>query len=201
MKVMKLSSAAKLRQNKKETSLINIRAAGRPKKRELGYIPHEKRPAIPKGMPVHITLKRHKAYSSLRNAEFVKLIKQAIKNARHKGLRIIYFTLQDDHIHLYIEAITTQHLKIGMKAFTASIIYFLRLRNRLKAGISFFKDRYHLVIKKTPTEVRKVVSYILFNSIKHTGKLDYDEDYTFSFNRDDFLDPPQFWLSRQALIT
>ena len=80
------------------------------------------------------------------------------------------------------------------------MIYFLRIKNRLKAGVRFFKDRYHLAIKKTPAEVKKVVSYILFNTVKHTGKLDYDVDYTFSYKRNDFLDPPQFWLSRQAFI-
>jgi REP element-mobilizing transposase RayT len=197
---MKISAAAKQRKNKKESSLINIRAAGRPKKRNLGYIPHQKRPAIAKGAPVHITLKRSRGYHNLRNTEFVKIIKEAVKNARHKGLRIIYFTLQHDHIHLFIEALAVEDLKIGMKAFTSTVLYFLRLKNRLIKGLSFFKDRYHLVIKKTLNEVKRLVCYILFNSVKHSGKLEYDEDYTFSFKRknryDISLDPPQFWLSK-----
>jgi hypothetical protein len=94
-----------------------------------------------------------------------------------KGLRIVYFTLQFDHIHLYIEAQDVELLKAGMKAFTASVDYILQAKNKLKTGIKFFKDRYHMVIKKTPEEVKRMISYILFNTIKQT------------------LDPPKFWLS------
>jgi hypothetical protein len=90
-----------------------------------------------------------------------------------------------------------------MKAFTASIVYALKTKNKLKKGIQFFKDRYHLVIKKTPSEVKKCITYILFNTAKHTGHLTFDEDYTFAFNRLNkiamTLDPPKFWLTLSSL--
>jgi REP element-mobilizing transposase RayT len=196
---MKLSLDAKKRKNKQERTLVNSRAAGRPKIQNLDYVRHELRPKIKKGVPVHITLKRNHSYATLRNSDFIKMIKLAVKNARRKGLRIVYFTLQFDHIHLYIETQDIRALKVGMKAFTASIIYLLKAKNKLKSGIRFFKDRYHLVLKKTPNEVKRCIAYILFNTIKHTGILSDDEDYTFAFNRPNkmamTLDPPQFWLS------
>jgi REP element-mobilizing transposase RayT len=196
---MKLSKEAKKRKNKKERTLVNSRAAGRPKIAILNYVRHEPRPLIKNGHPVHITLKRNKSYENLRNSDFIKLIKLAVKNARRKGLRIVYFTLQFDHIHLYIEAQNINALKAGMKAFTASIIYLMKAKNKLKSGIRFFKDRYHLVVKKTPAEVKRCIAYILYNTVKHSGILTDDEDYTFAFNRPNklmmTLDPPQFWLS------
>jgi REP element-mobilizing transposase RayT len=196
---MKLSIDAKKRKNKQERTLVNSRAAGRPKIQKLEYVRHDPRPKIQKGHPVHITLKRSRSYETLRNSDFIKMIKLAVINARRNGLRIVYFTLQFDHIHLYIEAQDIKVLKSGMKAFTASIVYLLKTKNKLRRGIRFFKDRYHLVIKKTPIEVKRCITYILFNTAKHTGILTDDEDYTFAYNRPNkmaiTLDPPQFWLS------
>jgi hypothetical protein len=182
---MKLTKESKKRKNKQERTLINSRAAGRPKIANIDYVRHEVRPNIKKGHPVHITLKRSSSYESLRNADFLKLIKLAVKNARRKGLRI--------------EAQDIELLKVGMKAFTASIIYALKAKNKLKKGTMFFKDRYHMVIKKTPQEVKRVITYILYNTIKHSGNLTHDEHYTFAFNRPNqinlTLDPPKFWLT------
>jgi REP element-mobilizing transposase RayT len=196
---MKLTKEARKRKNQQERTLVNSRAAGRPRISNIDYIRHELRPKIKKGHPVHITLKRSHHYENLRSSEFIKMIKIAVKNARRKGLRIIYFTLQFDHIHLYIEAQDVELLKVGMKAFTASIVYVLKAKNKLKRKIKFFKDRYHMVIKNTPQEVKRVICYILFNTVKHTGNLTLDENYTFAFNRPNqinlTLDPPRFWLS------
>jgi len=197
--LMKLSSAAKKRKNKKESTLYNIKAAGRPAHKNLGYIPHIKRPNIPSGAPLHVTLKRSIHYTNLRTAEFKKVLKEAVKNARKKGLRIVYATIQYDHIHLYIEAGHANILKIGMKALSSTILYYLKSQQKLKKGFSFFKDRYHLEIKQTPREVKNLIRYILGNTIKHTGVPQLNCAYTFTFKdkiSDISLDPPRFYLSR-----
>jgi len=196
---MKIALTAKKRKNRKESTLYNIKAAGRPKIKNLDYIRHLKRPKLPSGAPLHVTLKRSASYSNLRTSEFKKIVKNAIKNTRKKGLRIVYFTIQYDHIHLYIEAGSVQILKIGMKAFTSTIIYYLKACQKLKKGISFFKDRYHLEIKKTPTEVKNLIRYILGNTIKHSGTTHLNCAYTFSFSnkcKDFILDKPLFYLSK-----
>jgi REP element-mobilizing transposase RayT len=179
-------------------TLFNPKGAGRPKGRAKHYIPHLKREKIPKQTPVHVTIKINQAYKGLRSKIFLNMVKLAIQKARLKRLAIIHFTVQFDHLHLFIEAKGNQELTQGMRSLICSLAERVRRNRGLKKLNQFVKERYHLHVLRTPKEVKNAVRYILGNTIKHSGILTSLCPFTFTYkDATDFaLDPPRFWLSR-----
>ena len=71
----------------------------------------------------------------------------------------------DDHVHLIVEAAGKTRLANGMKSVGAR---FARCVNRTfgRRG-AVLKERFHHVVKRTPTEVRRALAYVLLNVRKH----------------------------------
>ena len=71
----------------------------------------------------------------------------------------------DDHVHLIVEAAGKVRLANGMKSIGAR---FARCVNRTfgRRG-AVLKERFHHVVKRTPTEVRRALAYVLLNVRKH----------------------------------
>ena len=71
----------------------------------------------------------------------------------------------DDHVHLIVEAAGKVKLANGMKSVGAR---FARCVNRVfgRRG-AVLKERFHHVVKRTPTEVRRALAYVLLNVRKH----------------------------------
>ena len=148
----------------KQKSFLNMKGAGRPAKHDRG-IRHIARDEFNRLTVLHLTVKIDRAKAGLKNKQTLKLLWHAIKKARLKGLKIIHYTLEFDHIHLLVEADNKAIVGTGMQSFGISLSKGI---NKIK-GLSgqVFKTRYHFRKLKTPTEVKNVIHYILGNSIKH----------------------------------
>ena len=74
-------------------------------------------------------------------------------------------SVQDDHAHFVVEADDKLSLANGMKSLGAR---FARCVNRVyeRAG-RVLATRFHHVVKRTPTEVRNALAYVLLNARKH----------------------------------
>ena len=71
----------------------------------------------------------------------------------------------DDHVHLIVEAAGKVRLANGMKSVGAR---FARCVNRtFGRRDAVLKERFHHVVKRTPTEVRRALAYVLLNVRKH----------------------------------
>jgi REP element-mobilizing transposase RayT len=92
----------KMRKNT-QTSLLNFKGAGRPAIHDAG-IRHTERPKFTKSSSLHLTVKIKKIKADLKNKVILVILKKAILNARKKGLKVIHYSLEYDHIHLLIEA-------------------------------------------------------------------------------------------------
>ena len=85
------------------------------------------------------------------------------KGAKRPGFRVVHYSVQDDHAHFLVEASGARRLANGMKSLAA--------RSRAArtgcsaAGGAFW--RFHHVLKRTPTEVRRALAYVLLNARKH----------------------------------
>ncbi|MBL6991266.1 MAG: transposase [Bacteriovoracaceae bacterium] len=139
--------------------------AGRPRKDKSMQL-HVARPDFSSRYPLHVDVKLTKGLPSLRTKIRFKIIKQAIRKARIKGLKIIHFCIQTTHIHLLIESESKQELGTGMQSFCTSIAR--SLNNALKRRGRVFRDRYYLHVLKTPTEVKNALTYLFLNHAKHT---------------------------------
>jgi len=141
------------------------RGAGRPPCKD-SLQRHQTRPEFKSTEPLHLNIKLIKGLPTLRAKNKFKLIKRAILKARVRGLRIIHFSIQSNHLHLLIESENKRELGRGMQSFCISLAK--SLNGFLKRQGKVFMERYHLHILKTPTEVRNALRYIFMNFAKHT---------------------------------
>ena len=99
--------------------------------------------------------------TTIRHKRGLSLLKRAILNARKKGLRVIHFSLQSNHIHLILEAQDNAILTRGMRSLTVTIAKGLG-KGRVQL------ERYHLHVLRSIRETRNAVHYVLFNEQRHT---------------------------------
>ncbi len=141
---------------------------GRPKlkDRQLKWIRREKRPLVLKLTPALVTIKLKKGIvESLRNKVLYKVFKRAVCKARIKGLAIVHFSIQKDHIHFLIEAKSNQEISKGMQSLMLSMSKAISFLTNKTQGI--FKDRYHLSLLTNPTLIKNALYYVLRNGQKH----------------------------------
>lgn len=148
----------------KQQSFLNMKGAGRPAKHDRG-IRHIARDEFKRLTVLHLTVKIDRTKAGLKNKQTLKLLWHAIKKARLKGLKIVHYTLEFDHVHLLVEADNKAVLGTGMQSFGITLSKGINKLKGLKGQV--FKTRYHFRKLRTPTEVKKVIHYILGNSIKH----------------------------------
>jgi hypothetical protein len=145
-----------------QLKLTNPKNAGRPAIRDKG-IRHTRREEINAPRPLHLTIKLIRA--DVQNKTILKGLRHAIQRARMQGLRIVHYSLEHDHVHLYAEASDNNTLGKGMKALGGSLVK--KIHRHLGTKGSFYKTRYHLRILRSAMEVKHVLNYILKNGIKH----------------------------------
>ena len=113
-----------------------------------------------------ITLRVRDDVPRLRCGKFVREFRKTLrKGAVRPGFRVVHYSIQDDHAHFFVEAQGKVCLANGMKSLGAR---FARCVNRVfeRAG-RVLADRFHHVVKRTPTEVRRALAYVLLNVRKH----------------------------------
>jgi REP element-mobilizing transposase RayT len=142
--------------------------AGR-KKGKTSYVPHARRERFAARFPLHVTLRALDSVPHLRRGKVARLVRRAIAAAHRLGeaeaFRICEFNLLGNHLHLIGEAGSAESLARGMQGLEVRIA---RNVNRLlgRKG-TFFKERYHSRVLRTPREVRACLVYVLQNRAHH----------------------------------
>ena len=158
--------------------------AGRPRVRR-SRVPHRSREAIPGDRPVLVTLRVADDVPALRRARFVRAFRETLRRgAERTGFRVVHYSVQDNHAHFLMEADDRERLADGMtsegglgwgkrrcrpaSALVALGARFARCVNRVfgRRG-RVLATRFHHVVKRTPTEVRNALAYVLLNARKH----------------------------------
>jgi REP element-mobilizing transposase RayT len=131
-------------------------------------IPHLARPAFDRPMPAHVTLKVKGDVPSLRSSHRFAAVRACFAASRGlRGTRLVEFAVLGTHLHLVIEAESSDALSRGMQGLCVRLA---RSLNRLlqRKG-SLFNDHYHSHLLKTPAEVAHALRYVLDNAEKHYG--------------------------------
>ena len=141
--------------------------AGRPRsKRGHGIVQHRRRPEISRRTPGHVTLRVHRALTSLRTKRRVGVVRAAIAAVcAGQALRLIDWSIQGNHIHLVVEADDNGALSRGMQGLCIRIARGLNRLAGRKGAV--FTERYHLRLLRTPAEVRNARAYVLNNYRRH----------------------------------
>jgi len=126
-------------------------------------VPHRSRPAHSAAHPVHATLRS--ALRCLRAARLFPAVRRALAAASHGEFRILHFTVQDDHLHLIVEADDSRALGRGLRGLAIRVA---RAVNRtLGRRGAVWTDRYHARALTSPRPVRHALVYVLMNRRKH----------------------------------
>ena len=128
-------------------------------------VPHRPRPPHVAAHPVHVTMRgRHRAPLSPFRAG-VPAVRRALGTASHPDFRILQFSVQQDHIHLIVEADHQRALFGGVRGLA---IRLARTINRVLGRRGQVRDsRYHARTLTTPRAVRHALVYVLANFRKH----------------------------------
>jgi hypothetical protein len=123
-------------------------------------VAHRTRESVNQRQPLHVNFKYR---VSIRNKEVLKILKRALLNSRTKGLRILHYSVQSNHMHFIIEADNNRILEAGMRSLTVTLAKGIK-KGKVQLG------RYHLHVLKTIRETKNAIHYVLFNEQKHSGK-------------------------------
>jgi hypothetical protein len=130
---------------------------------------HRRRTAVFAYAPALVTLRARASVPSLRNASVVRELERSFRaGGDRQGFRLTHYSIQNDHLHLMVEAEGPRSLACGMKSLGARIA---RAVNRAFARRGPVLDgRYHHRSLATPREVRNALAYVLMNFRKHAAK-------------------------------
>ena len=138
--------------------------AGRPRGRaHLRHTPHRARPGHRAAHPVHVTLRA--TSRSLRSQHVVRTVLSALLDSQHARFRIAHYSVQENHVHLIVEAEDKDALSSGMRGLAVRLA--LRVNRLLFRRGRFWADRWHGQALKSPRQVRNALVYVLQNRCKH----------------------------------
>jgi len=130
-------------------------------------LPHRRRPAHAYDNPVHVTMRRAKGLPSLRVDRLHKLLCAAIAATRRGGFRIVHYSIQNDHLHMLVEADDARALTNGMKSFAVRVAMRVNHWIMMRKSGRVWGDSYHRRELTTPSAVRNAIVYVLDNHLKH----------------------------------
>jgi REP element-mobilizing transposase RayT len=146
------------------------RGAGRPPKGERAGSPHKKRAAFKASQPLHIVMRVVPVMGQLRRRSMYLALRQAsLTVATREDFRIVHISIQQNHVHLLVEAENKRALSRGMKAFEISAAKRMNaaLKWKVRRRGKVFEDRYHSEIITSPRQARHALAYVLNNWRKH----------------------------------
>jgi len=115
--------------------------------------------------PVHLTLRCMSGLPSLRSMEVFPSVVAALRAAQRGTFRVIHFSVQDNHLHLVVEAVDSSALRAGARSLGVRLARAVNRACGRKGRV--LDDRYHTRTLRTPREVRFALAYVLFNFKKH----------------------------------
>jgi REP element-mobilizing transposase RayT len=142
---------------------------------------------------------------NLRSRRSFAIIGRALRAAADRfAVRLCEFSVQGNHLHLVVEAADRVALGRAMKGLGVRLAKGLnRLMNGRRGQV--VADRYHAHILRTPSEVKRAVTYVRHNHRKHTlergGVLSpsFVDPYSSASGEHGVpLPEPHTWLLRQS---
>jgi putative transposase len=176
------------------------RGAGRKPNRDRPMVSHKPRPHFGKPAAVHVTLRVADHVWNLRSRRCFVAMEACIAAMLGRfGLRIIEFTVLGNHLHLVVEADSSEALSRGMQGLCIRIAKALNRLMRKHGRV--LADHYHSRLLSTPTELVNAIAYVLGNAARHYGDRGADPFTSATYARDHrarTLSRPCTWLLRSG---
>lgn len=116
--------------------------------------------------PLHVTMRAVSGLPSFRRERLFAAFERALRTTRRDDFRIVEFSVQDNHVHLLVEADDNDSLARGMKSFS------VRANRLFNAACGrgrgrVWADRYHRRELTSARQVRNALVYCINNYKKH----------------------------------
>jgi putative transposase len=139
-----------------------------PKPAERPNVRHRVRALHKYWNPLHVTMRAVRRLPSFRAQTLAAAFEKAVRTTRREDFRIVEFSVQDDHLHLIVEADDNDALARGMKSFS------VRANRLFNSALGrgrgrVWGDRYHRRDLTNARQVRNGLVYVLSNYKKHQG--------------------------------
>ena len=155
--------------------------AGRKPKPGRRPAPHRPRHLLSRHHPLHIVVRLVPGVPSLRTRRLFGRVHRALAAAKERfGMRIIHYSVQDNHLHLLVEVEHPDSRLRGDKAAAKRALtkamqgLGVRLARRLNKVLGrrgrLIEERYHVTRLTTPRQVKNALLYILNNGRKHRAE-------------------------------
>src|SRR3954468_3037270 len=137
-----------------------------PKPRAFGNVRHRQRAVHKYWNPLHVTMRAIRGLPSFRLQTLFLAFEDAVRRTRRQDFRIVEFSVQDNHLHLIVEADDNDALARGMKSFS------VRANRLFNAALGrgrgrVWGDRYHRRELTSALQVRNALVYCINNYKKH----------------------------------
>jgi putative transposase len=149
----------------RQIPLFPERSAAKARRGPNALQPHIARPAHHRDHPVHVSMRRVPVGPSFRTQRVCAAIRGVIAEARRNGVRVVHYSVQDNHLHLLVEGRHSADLSNQMRTLFSRIAFAVNAIARRHGKL--FRDRHHRHELISPREVRNALVYILFNDRKH----------------------------------
>jgi REP element-mobilizing transposase RayT len=126
---------------------------------------HVRRPTYDPRHPVHVTLRAQPSVPSLRSTRVFAVLRRDLGASNRATFRVIHFSVQLDHIHFIAEGDSDRALAKGLRGLTTRCALAINCVTRHRGPV--WSHRYHARQLRTPSEVRRAMTYVLLNFRKH----------------------------------
>jgi len=143
--------------------------AGRKAKGDRPQVSHRPRGKVRPDVPMHVTLRVRKELWPVRSERRFRAITRALQGGSDRlGLRVVHYSVQDNHLHLIVQANDARALGRGMQGLSIRLAKALNAVSGRRGKV--FVDRFHSHALRTPREVRHALAYVLNNARKHAAQ-------------------------------
>jgi REP element-mobilizing transposase RayT len=139
------------------------KGAGRPN--GARNVPHRARPVHKERYPLHVTVRARGGLPSFRDPVLAKVVVGTISRSHRDVFRVLHYSVQDNHVHLVVEADDATCLARGMQRLNSRIAR--NVNDALGIHGQIWRERYHARALRYPRSVRNAIVYVLMNAKKH----------------------------------
>ena len=144
-------------------------------------MPHIRRPQL-KGA-AHVVLRIRRGLPWLRTPKTWRVLERCFRSGKKKdGFRLVEFSVQQDHLHLIVEAESRIRLARAIQGLSIRIAKALNRFWRRRVG-SVFTDRYFALAIREWKQAWRAIRYVLQNGRKHGAWTATDRPDPFSSGR------------------
>ncbi len=140
------------------------KGAGRPKGGRR-TVPHRARPVHKARYPLHVTVRVRGGLPSFREPVIANVVVETIAASHRDAFRVLHYSVQDNHLHLIVEAHDATSLARGMQRLDARIAR--NVNDAIGIHGHVWRERYHARELRSPRSVRNAIVYVLMNAKKH----------------------------------